>query len=108
MNTDSLRSAETLLLTLVVPPGLADAIADWLLEREDVPGFTSERVSGHGSSELSMTLAEQVAGRSRRVMFSTYLPAVAAQAVLAGLREEFRGTGLNYWLVPVVAAGHLG
>ena len=107
MTTDTNAAGETLLLNQVVPPGLADTIADWLLEREDVPGFTSERVSGHGSSEHSMTLAEQVAGRSRRVMFSTYLPAAAAQAVLAGLREEFHGTGLNYWLIPVVAAGHL-
>ena len=107
MTTEPIAAGETLLLNLVVPPGLADTIADWLLEREDVPGFTSERVSGHGSSEHSMTLAEQVAGRSRRVMFSTYLPATVAQAVLAGLREEFHGTGLNYWLIPVVAAGHL-
>jgi len=107
MNRDASASGGTLLLNLIVPPEVADAVAEWLLERDDVPGFTSALVAGHGSSEHSMTLAEQVAGRSRRVIFFTYLPTVVAEAVLAEVGESFRGSGLNYWLTPVVAAGHL-
>jgi hypothetical protein len=86
---------------------VADALAEWLLERDDVPGFTSMPVSGHGSSEHSMTLAEQVAGRSRRVMFFSHLPAATVASVLAGLRTTFGGSGLHYWVSPVQESGHL-
>lgn len=45
------------------------AVVDWLLDRDDVPEFTGIPVFGHGASASSMTAAEQVAGRQRRVMF---------------------------------------
>ncbi|NEX22552.1 DUF3240 domain-containing protein [Thiorhodococcus mannitoliphagus] len=95
------------LIYLIVPPAAEDVVAEWLLERDDVPGFTSTPVSGHGSSERSMTLAEQVAGRSRRVMFFIHLPTPVAASVLAALREEFSGSGIHYWLVPVLEFGRL-
>jgi hypothetical protein len=93
------------LLHLIVPTALEDALAEWLLERHDVPGFSSLPVAGHGSSEHSMTLAEQVAGRSRRVLFLVALPRPVADEVLAELRRAFAGTGLHWWLVPVLDAG---
>ena len=54
---------ENCLLNLVVTPEVEDAVADWLLEYPTVTGFSSYPISGHGSSEQRMTLAEQVAGR---------------------------------------------
>jgi hypothetical protein len=95
------------LLHLIVSPKIEDALAEWLLERDDVPGFSSAPVSGHGSSERSMTLAEQVAGRSRRVMFFMHVPQDAARRLLDDLRDTFRGSGLHYWVLPVVDFGHL-
>jgi hypothetical protein len=95
------------LLHLIVPTALEDALAEWLLERHDVPGFSSLPMAGHGSSEHSMTLAEQVAGRSRRVLFLIALPQVEADQVLADLGGAFAGTGLHWWLVPVLSAGRL-
>lgn len=92
-------------LYLIVPPRAEDPLAEWLLEREDVPGFTSLPVSGHGSSESSMSLAEQVAGRSRRVLFMLHLPQPVAETLLAALAEDFRGGDLHYWLVPALKAG---
>ena len=83
------------LLDLIVPPQVEDALAEWLLERDDVPGFSSMPVSGHGSSEHSMTLAEQVAGRSRRVMSFTHLPSETAHAVLDELAEFVEVDGLG-------------
>jgi hypothetical protein len=94
-------------LNLIVPPQVEDALAEWLLERDDVPGFSSMPVAGHGSSEKSMTLAEQVAGRSRRVMFVTHVPSDTANALLEDLRTAFVGSGLHYWVVPVRDFGHL-
>ena len=95
------------LLNLIVPPEAEDLVAEWLLDRDDVPGFTSVPVSGHGSSERSMSLAEQVAGRSRRVMFFTHLPTAVAQSVLAALGEDFKGSGIHYWLTPLSEVGRL-
>ncbi|EGV17988.1 DUF3240 family protein [Thiocapsa marina] len=95
------------LLHLIVPLQAEDALVEWLLEREDIPGFTSSAVAGHGSSERSMTTAEQVAGRSRRVMFMLLLPEETAEAVLAGLGEDFGGSGIHYWLVPAIEQGRL-
>ncbi len=96
-----------LLLHLIVPTALEDALAEWLLERDDVPGFSSLPIAGHGSSEHSMTLAEQVAGRSRRVLFLVELPQPVAEQVLVDLRGAFAGTGLHWWLLPVLATGRL-
>ena len=95
------------LLNMIVPPQVEDALAEWLLERDDVPGFSSVPVAGHGSSEKSMSLAEQVAGRSRRVMFVTHVPSDTAKALLEDLRTAFAGSGLHYWVVPVANFGHL-
>ena len=54
-----------------------------------------------------MTIAEQVAGRSRRVMFMLLLPQDTAEAVLASLDIDFKGSGIHYWLVPVIDHGRL-
>ena len=94
-------------LHLIVSPSVEYAVADWLLEREEVSGFSSLPVSGHGSSEKSMSLAEQVAGRRRQVLFMVHLEADAAALLLDALCAAFRGSGMHYWLVPATAAGHI-
>lgn len=96
-----------LILHLIVPQAVEDALVEWLLEREDVPGFTSSAVSGHGSSERSLTTAEQVAGRSRRVMFRVLLPTATAREVLERLSADFGGSGLHFWTLPVLEHGRL-
>jgi hypothetical protein len=95
------------LLHLIVPPQTEDALVEWLLERDDVPGFTSSAVAGHGSSEQSMTTAEQVAGRSRRVMFILLLPQETAMDVLSALGADFGRSGIHYWITPAIAHGRL-
>lgn len=102
------RLGEVQVLNLIAPPEVAEALAEWLLERDDVPGFTSMPVAGHGSSERSMTLAEQVAGRSRRVLFLIQVPRDTARAILDDLGCAFSGAGLHYWVLPVLEGGHLG
>jgi len=98
---------ENCLLNLVVTPEVEDAVADWLLEYPIVTGFSSYPISGHGSSEQRMTLAEQVAGRRRQLLFQLHLSCVDAQALLADIKQAFRGSGMHYWLVPVLDAGHV-
>jgi hypothetical protein len=98
---------ENCLLNLVVTPEVEDAVADWLLEYPAVTGFSSCPISGHGSSEQSMTLAEQVAGRRRQQLFQMHLSCADAQALLADIKQAFRGSGMHYWLLPAIDAGHV-
>ena len=95
------------LLSLVISPDVEDAVVDWLLEQEEISGFTSLPVSGHGASPHSMSLAEQVAGRRRQVMFQTYLYEAESVTVMKGLEEKFAGSGMHYWTTPVITSGHL-
>ncbi len=94
-------------LHLIVSPSVEYAIADWLLERSEVTGFSSLPICGHGSSEKSMSVAEQVAGRRQQVMFMVHLDRERAQALLTAIRSEFHGSGMHYWLMPATDAGHI-
>jgi len=95
------------LLTLIVTPAIENAVVDWLLERGDIPGFTSGPISGHGTSPNALTAAEQVAGRQRQLLFQMHLPETTAQALVEAISQSFSGSGMHYWLVPVLASGHL-
>lgn len=95
------------LLSLVVSPLVEDTLVDWLLARDEVLGFTSAAVNGHGSSVHAMSFAEQVSGRRRQVLFQLHLPVAQAQSLVAELKRDFGNSGIHYWLAPVLACGHL-
>lgn len=95
------------LLNLVVTPAIEDAMSDWLLAHAEISGFSSHAISGHGSSEHAMSLAEQVAGRRRQILFQTHLPCNTAYAVIEAVQSAFKGSGMHYWLLPVLASGHV-
>ncbi len=95
------------LLNLVVAPGIEDAFSDWLLSHEAIHGFSSHAIAGHGSSEHSMSLAEQVAGHRGQILFQLHLPCEIAYPLLDQIRAEFKGSGVHYWLVPVLDSGHV-
>jgi hypothetical protein len=99
--------SETCLLNLVVTPEVEDAVTDWLLERDAVEGFSSYAVSGHGSSVHALSLAEQVAGKRRQILFQLHLPFADAQELLDAIKRDFRGSGMHFWLLPVLDSGHV-
>ncbi len=99
--------SEHVLLSLVVSPMIEDAIVDFLLAHEAVDGFTSYPVNGHGVSAHAMTPAEQVSGRQRQVEFKTYLGRDEVDGLMEGLKEDFSGSGIHYWVVPIVAVGRI-
>lgn len=98
---------EQCLLVLIVSPSIGNAMVDWLLEYDDLSGFTSMTISGHGGSAHSLTAAEQVAGQRRQVMFHVHLSREMADIIVADARRAFNGSGIHYWVMPVLAAGHL-
>lgn len=95
------------LLNLVVSPEVESSVTDWLLEQTEVSGFSSHPIAGHGSSERSMTLAERVAGTRRQVLFKFELPCTDAETLLSRIQTRFAGSGMHFWLQPVLQSGHL-
>ena len=93
------------LLTLIVPPGLEEPLVDWLLELESAYGFSSFPVSGHSSRQEGLTLAEQVIGRKRQVRFEIALPEGEWRPLIERLRHDFAGTGIHYWVTPLLERG---
>ena len=95
------------LLSLITPPAIEGMVVDWLLEHNELSGFTSFEVDGHGSSVNSMSLSEQVRGRRREIMFQVYLDETLSKVIIEKLKADFSGTGIHYWIVPVVEQGRL-
>ncbi len=107
MDTTATQFRECL-VSLVIPPALADPLVDWLLEQPQISGFTSQPINGHGGSEHVMTPAEQVAGYQKQVLVQIHLPYTDLDEFLGRLKERFAGGSVHYWVAPLLAAGHLG
>lgn len=93
------------LLVLNIAPELEADLIDYLLALDAVTGFTSYDVRGHGQNE-SMSLAEQVSGRRRRLQFELLIEESAIATLLAGLSTEV-GRDINYWQQPVFNFGRI-
>ena len=94
------------LLRLNIPPSLEEDLVDFLLASDDIRGFQSTEVSGHGQVG-AMSIAEQVAGRRHRVQFEIVLDTEATDALLDRLREAFPVRDVIYWVLPVTRSGRL-
>ena len=92
------------LLVLNIPPALEDDMVDYLLELEEIKGFTSFVAQGHGGGER-LTVTEQVSGRRKRVQFEIIIDADLADKVIAGL-SACVGKDIAYWQLPVSGIGH--
>jgi hypothetical protein len=93
------------LITLNVPVSLEEAVVDSLLMLESEHGFSSFPVSSHDHRNEGLSLAEQVTGRQRKVRFQMYVPEQGLAELLEQLRTEFSGSGIRYWVLPVVENG---
>jgi hypothetical protein len=93
------------LITLNVPVSLEEAVVDSLLMLESEHGFSSFPVSSHDHRNEGLSLAEQVTGRQKKVRFQMYVPEQGLAQLLEQLRAEFSGSGIRYWVLPVVENG---
>ncbi len=95
------------LLTIISPLALEEVIVDWLLEHDNIKGFTSILVRGHGGQEENLSLSEQVTGRSDGVMFDTHIPLEYAHDILGNLKKDFAMSDIHYMIRPVIDAGNI-
>lgn len=97
---------EQCLLRLNIPPDLEEDVVDLLLTTDDVPGFQSCPIRGHGRVG-AMTIAEQVEGRRNRVQFEVVLDSERLGPVLQKLKKALPVPDIIYWVLPILASGRL-
>ena len=95
------------MVVLNVAPQVEEAVVDWLLARTGSSGFTSFPVAGHSTRHDRLSIAEQVAGRQRRVEFQVQMDAASVDGFLADAASSLGTLGVRYWVFPVWRAGHL-
>ena len=98
-------SSKEYLVTLNIPPSLEEMMVDSLLMLEAEHGFSSFPVNAHHHDNKGLSLAEQVTGRQKRIRFQMYVPVQELPAFLEQLRQEFSGSGIQYWVLPVIENG---
>lgn len=102
--------AETpdVLLTLILPVDIAEAVEDLLLARPDlVRGFTTSAADGHGSVVPLVEASELVTGHSPRKLIRTVGNETAMRNLMADIRAQLPQANIYYWLVPVIEVGRL-
>ena len=95
------------MLSIIVPTAIEAVIIDWLLEQDDVSGFNSIVVHGHGSNESAMSISERVTGKSAKVMFQTHVGEAEARNILGRLKKQFARSDIHYMIRPMIDAGNL-
>ena len=94
-------------VTLNVPPSQEEAVVDWLLARRGDSGFTSQSVFGHSADHASLSPAEQVSGRQRRLQFLVQMSSESVNDFLREARDRFGSTNSHYSVLPMIAGGPL-
>ncbi|CAA9889513.1 conserved hypothetical protein [Candidatus Methylobacter favarea] len=100
-------SSKDYMITLNIPPSLEDIMVDSLLMLEAEHGFSSFQVNAHHHENKGLSLAEQVTGRQSLIRFQMYVSAQELGALLELLRQEFSGSGIQYWVLPVIEHGFI-
>jgi hypothetical protein len=93
------------LVTLNVPPALEGMVVDNLLMMEFERGFSGFPVFAHHHENKGLSIAEQVTGRQKKIRFQMYINGDDLAKLLVNLRESFSGSGVEYWVMPVLENG---
>lgn len=96
-----------LCLTLLCPPAQEERVLDLLLMTPEISVFTSSRAAAHGLHHSHLSAGEQVLGLALMTQVQALLSGSEPDAVLAELKRKLAGSGLRYWLTPVLESGEL-
>lgn len=105
MSSSAYTETEMTLLVLTLAPALEEELIDYLLNQDSVESFTSQQVHGHGEHG-TLSVAEQVSGRRKRLQYQVIVTRSEIPALLAGLASSV-GTGIEYWEQPIRGYGHI-
>ena len=96
-----------LCLTLLCQPDVEEKLLDLLLMQPSQTVFTSTRTAAHGLPHEYLDQGELVQGRGRATEIKVLIAAADKDALLALIRQQFSGTGLSYWITPLIEAGEI-
>ncbi|WP_413439079.1 DUF3240 family protein [Sulfuriferula sp. GW1] len=94
-----------LCLTLLCPPALEEKLLDMLLMAPEITVFTSTPTAAHGSVAGNLSPAEQVLGRAIATQVQVLLAVKDKDVLLNTIQQQFAGTGMRYWLAPILEQG---
>lgn len=95
------------LVIINAPSSLEEMLVDCLLTLENEHGFTSLPVNVHHHENKGLSLKEQVTGRQQQICFQIHVGEAAAKTLLARLKDEFAGAGIQYWVVPMLESAEI-
>ena len=93
------------LVTFNISPRIEEAFVDCLLTFEAEQGFSSFPIRAHDHKNQNLSISEQVTGRQDQIRFQMYIPQQALEELINTLKTEFSGSGVNYWVLPVIEQG---
>jgi len=94
-----------LCLTLLCPPTLEEKLLDMLLITPAVSLFTSASTAAHGASTGQLSPSEQVLGRALATQIQVLFASADKETLLSSIQQQFGGTGLRYWIAPILEQG---
>ncbi|MBW6454064.1 MAG: DUF3240 family protein, partial [Methyloprofundus sp.] len=47
------------------------------------------------------------AGTQRQIRFQMYIPEQKLNGLIAALKRDFSGSGIHYWVMPVLDSGYI-
>jgi hypothetical protein len=95
------------LVTINAPLLLEENIVDCLLAIEGANDFSSLIVNAHTSNHEHLSLAEQVTGRQKQIRFQLYVSEKQLPTLVEQLKQQFSGSGIHYWVLPVLEGGYV-
>lgn len=93
------------LIILHAASALEDNIADCLLALESAHGFNCFPLNLYHHENKALSLTEQVTGRQKQICFQIHTDGQGLDFLLSRLRDEFKGAGIRYWVVPLTQSG---
>ena len=80
-------------------------MVDFLLAFENPQVFSSFAINAHDFRHGSLSLTEQVSGRQGKICFQLYIDKNTIGLLLTKLKANFSGSGLHYWVTPIIDHG---
>ena len=94
-------------LTLLGSPEVEEKLLDHLLMNPVAKTFTSQPAASHGGHLSGLDPREAVLGRSDAVLVHVLVGKDDAERLVEDLRQSVTGSGVRYWLTPLLAQGEL-
>lgn len=88
-------------ISFIVPPALEVAVMECL------SSFESEQLNGNVEHRMTKFLTEADDVEQQTARFQIYAEKMAISALLEKLKSEFAGSGIHYWIMPVVEKGEI-